>query len=127
MKKRSKRYKEILKNAVKDKKISAKEILDLVKKLNHEPTKNAADAERAFLIALGGGCNMPIAAYAVADDKEINIEGVYASEDGSSYARGSIKGSIDDKKTLARTLALKLKAEVEKKSKETKEVISNET
>jgi len=62
-----------------------------------------------------------------AADKEINIEGVYASEDGSSYARGSIKGSIDDKKTLARTLALKLKAEVEKKSKETKEVISNET
>jgi large subunit ribosomal protein L1 len=32
MKKRSKRYKEILKTAVKDKKITAKEILDLVKK-----------------------------------------------------------------------------------------------
>ena len=32
MKKRSKRYKEILKNSVKDKKIPAKEILDLVKK-----------------------------------------------------------------------------------------------
>ena len=32
MKKRSKSYKEILKNAVKDKKIGAKEILDLVKK-----------------------------------------------------------------------------------------------
>jgi len=32
MKKRSKRYKEILKNKVKDKKIAAKEILDLVKK-----------------------------------------------------------------------------------------------
>ena len=32
MKRRSKRYKEILKTAVKDKKISAKEILDLVKK-----------------------------------------------------------------------------------------------
>ncbi|MDA9624912.1 50S ribosomal protein L1 [Candidatus Pelagibacter bacterium] len=32
MKKRSKRYKEILKNAVKDKKISPKEILDLIKK-----------------------------------------------------------------------------------------------
>lgn len=32
MKKRSKRYKEILKNVVKDKKITAKEILDLVKK-----------------------------------------------------------------------------------------------
>ena len=32
MKKRSKRYKEILKTAVKDKKIPAKEILELVKK-----------------------------------------------------------------------------------------------
>ena len=32
MKKRSKRYKEILKTAIKDKKISAKEVLDLVKK-----------------------------------------------------------------------------------------------
>ena len=32
MKKKSKRYKEILKSAIKDKKISAKEILELVKK-----------------------------------------------------------------------------------------------
>ena len=32
MKKRSKRYKEIFKTAIKDKKISAKEIIDLVKK-----------------------------------------------------------------------------------------------
>ena len=32
MKKKSKRYKEILKNAVKDKKVAAKEIIDLVKK-----------------------------------------------------------------------------------------------
>ena len=32
MKKRSKRYKKILKTAVKDKKITAKEIIDLVKK-----------------------------------------------------------------------------------------------
>ena len=32
MKKKSKRYKEILKNAVKGKKIATKEILDLVKK-----------------------------------------------------------------------------------------------
>ena len=32
MKKRSKRYKEILKTAIRDKKIAAKEILNLVKK-----------------------------------------------------------------------------------------------
>ncbi|MBL4669116.1 MAG: hydroxymethylbilane synthase [Flavobacteriales bacterium] len=92
-------------------------ILELVKKLKHEPTKAAADAERAFLIALGGGCNMPIAAYAQATETEITIEGVYATEDGKHFEKGTVTGSIDDKKTLARTLALQLKAKVTEKQK----------
>jgi len=100
-------------------------ILDLVRGLNHEPTKIAADAEHAFLIALGGGCNMPIAAYAIADDKEISIEGVYASEDGKAFAKGTIKGVIADKKTLARKLALQLKAEVEQKVASTKVTVES--
>lgn len=92
-------------------------ILELVKKLKHEPTKSAADAERAFLIALGGGCNMPIAAYAQATETEITINGIYATEDGKHFERGSVTGSIDNKKTLARDLALDLKAKVELKEK----------
>ena len=43
MKKRSKRYKEILKTAVKDKKISAKEILDLVKKNSNTKFDESVD------------------------------------------------------------------------------------
>lgn len=92
-------------------------VLDMVKKLTHEPTKNAAYAERAFLIALGGGCNLPIAAYATATETEISIEGAFATEDGKIHARKSIKGKITDKKVLARTLALELKEEVESKKK----------
>jgi len=92
-------------------------ILELVKKLKHEPTKNAADAERAFLIALGGGCNMPIAAYAQATETEIIIEGVYATEDGKHFEKGVVTGNIADKKTLARDLALDLKAKIELKEK----------
>jgi len=92
-------------------------ILELVKKLKHEPTKSAADAERAFLIALGGGCNMPIAAYAQATETEITINGIYATEDGKHFERGSVTGSIDNKITLARDLALDLKAKVELKEK----------
>jgi hydroxymethylbilane synthase len=92
-------------------------IVDLVKQLKDEPTKAAADAERAFLIALGGGCNMPIAAYAQATETEITIEGVYATEDGKHFEKGTVKGSIDDKKTLARDLALDLKAKIELKEK----------
>ncbi|MGB0882381.1 MAG: hydroxymethylbilane synthase [Vicingaceae bacterium] len=92
-------------------------IVDLVKKLKDEPTKAAADAERAFLIALGGGCNMPIAAYAQATETEITIDGIYATEDGKHFEKGTVKGSIDNKKTLARDLALDLKAKVEAKEK----------
>ena len=102
----------------------AGDILELVKQLKHEPTKNAADAERAFLIALGGGCNMPIAAYAQATDTEISIEGVYATEDGKHLERARISGSIGDKKTLARTLATQLKEKIEDKQKA---VLSNAT
>lgn len=92
-------------------------IYDLVKKLSHQPTKDAADAERAFLIALGGGCNLPMAAYAQATETEINIEGIFATKEGDFFARKSISGSINDKRTLARQLALALKEEVELKKK----------
>ncbi|MBW6482390.1 MAG: hydroxymethylbilane synthase [Vicingaceae bacterium] len=92
-------------------------IYDLVKKLSHQPTKDAADAERAFLIALGGGCNLPMAAYAQATETEIKIEGIFATKDGDFFARKTISGSINDKRTLARQLALALKDEVELKKK----------
>lgn len=93
-------------------------VLDLVKKLRHEPTKYAADAERAFLIALGGGCNLPIAAYAKATNNDIEIEGVFASEDGIHYARKTIKGKVEERRELARVLALDLKKEIDLKKKE---------
>jgi len=91
-------------------------ILDLVKKLRHEPTKNEADAERAFLIALGGGCNLPIAAYAQASEKEITIEGVFATEDGKHFERDTITGKLEDRKDLARNLANQLREKVESKN-----------
>ena len=100
-------------------------VLDLVKKIRHEPTKNAADAERAFLIALGGGCNMPIAAYAVVNNNEISIEGVYATEDGACYAKGNIKGKIEERRELARKLAKQLQEEIE--TKKTQQLVKTTT
>jgi len=92
-------------------------ILDLVKQLKHEPTKNAADAERAFLIALGGGCNTPIAAYAQATESNISIEGIFATEDGIHFEKSTISGKVTNKRTLARKLALELKEKIEAKKK----------
>lgn len=98
-------------------------VYDLVKRLRHEPTKHAADAERAFLIALGGGCNLPIAAYATVDNNNINIIGIFANEDGSIFTKNNITGNVADRKALAQELAMQLKAEVETK----KEQLANVT
>ncbi len=46
---------------------------------------NASDcvtAERAFLGGLGGGCSLPVAAYAGKTGEEIHLVGLVASEDG---------------------------------------------
>ncbi len=93
-------------------------VLDLVKKLRHEPTKFAADAERTVLIALGGGCNLPIAAFAEVNHDEIKIQGVFASESGDLFTRKTIIGKTEDRRELARTLAIELKKEIDTKKKE---------
>ncbi|MCB0401712.1 MAG: hydroxymethylbilane synthase [Flavobacteriales bacterium] len=93
-------------------------ILDLIKQLRLEETRIAADAERTFLIALGGGCNLPIAAYATVHGDQMNMTGVFANEDGSIFTKGSISGPVEDKRSLANELAMRLKEEVEELKKE---------
>jgi hydroxymethylbilane synthase len=59
--------------------------LDLLTTLEDESTRKAVTAERAFLSGLGGGCAVPVAAYAkILDSKlrEINLCGLVISEDG---------------------------------------------
>ena len=53
--------------------------------LNHPETELAAGAERAFLRHFGGGCHIPLGAYAVVEpDKGIRLRGIIAAPDGSS-------------------------------------------
>jgi len=92
-------------------------VLNMVKKIVHEPTKNEAYTERAYLIALGGGCNLPIAAHAIAKGDKITIDGFFATEDGKFCARDTISGTIENKKIIARKLALQLKEKVESELK----------
>src|SRR5512145_1171473 len=47
--------------------------LDLFAALEDEATRKAVTAERAFLSALGGGCSVPVAAYAIVEDGVLSI------------------------------------------------------
>ena len=60
------------------------DVRDLLAFLDHPRTRDCVAAERSFLHALEGGCQVPIAGYAVMDDQGyINLTGRVAELDGS--------------------------------------------
>lgn len=59
--------------------------------LNHPATALAVFAERRFLQHMGGGCNVPVAAYARLEHDMIVIDGMVASPDGRCILRDSIR------------------------------------
>jgi hydroxymethylbilane synthase len=77
-------------------------------KLDHRETRLACLAERSFLRALGGGCELPIAAHAILDRDQLVMDGLIAKPDGSEILRDSISGSPNKGEELGATLALRL-------------------
>jgi hydroxymethylbilane synthase len=67
-----------------------KSMLDLLAPLNHQPSRLAVEAERSFLAALGGGCAVPIAAYAeFTEPGLLSLRGRVCAQDGSTQIEGS--------------------------------------
>ena len=71
--------------------------------LDHLETRRTVMAERAFLAGLGGGCSLPVAAYATTSGEEIKLTGLAASEDGRAMIR--VQASGLDPIELGMTLA----------------------
>jgi len=55
--------------------------------LNDEPSRLATTCERALLNQLGGGCQVPIGAFAVVTGSEIKLTAICARPDGSELLR----------------------------------------
>jgi len=79
-----------------------------VRPLDHVPTHQAVRAERALLRYLGGGCQLPIAAHAVATGGQLNLVGLVASLDGSLVKRAAAAGTIEDPEGLGVKVATHL-------------------
>jgi hydroxymethylbilane synthase len=73
--------------------------------LNHEPTWREAGTERAFLRHLGGGCQLPLAAYARTEGTQIKITGLLGTIDGRVMIREELRGPADAGVTLGAELA----------------------
>ena len=78
---------------------------NILAKLNHEPTQKEVTAERAYLRALGGGCRLPIAAFAKIDGGQLSLEGLVAAPQGSNIIRDKVKGDPADAEELGGKLA----------------------
>jgi hydroxymethylbilane synthase len=84
--------------------------LELLHFLDHEPTRVAVTAERAFLAELEGGCQVPIAGFARVKGDGILLRGLVAKPDGSRWVADSFQGPRDRAEDLGRELARKLLA-----------------
>ena len=73
----------------------------IVSSANHEATAAAVSAERAFLQALGGGCQVPVGAYAAEEGDSLTLTVFMGASDGSATYRASVVGSADDAAGLA--------------------------
>ena len=82
--------------------------IGIVSVLNHEATALACTAERSFLRALGGGCQLPIAGYAVVHSQELVLEGLVADPKGNEIVRDRISGSVAGANELGARLARRL-------------------
>lgn len=79
-------------------------------RLDHKFTRLACIAERAFLRRLGGGCQLPIAAYAVVREKRIRLDGLVADPQGKRIVRERIAGDLNVAEELGTLLAEQLLA-----------------
>ncbi|HLF84784.1 MAG TPA: hydroxymethylbilane synthase [Blastocatellia bacterium] len=78
---------------------------EIIHALDHEATRLACRAERAFLKGLGGGCLVPIAAHATIESDVMTLNGLVASPDGSESVRGKQSGSSQQAELIGRQLA----------------------
>lgn len=78
--------------------------------LHDPPTAQAVAAERAFLAALGGGCTVPVAAFAQCQADMLHLSGFVGTPDGRHQMRRQVTGAIHDAVPLGTALAAQFRA-----------------
>lgn len=89
---------------------SAASVVALCAEIDDPLVRVAVEAERVFLAELGGGCDLPVGAYAVVADGTLSVEGLLASTDGRQVLRTSRRGPVGDGPALGVSVASALLA-----------------
>jgi len=83
----------------------------LVGQLDDPIATHALAAEREVVRALGGGCQMPIGAFATLDGDQMRVLGLVTSLDGTREVRASADGRAPEARNLGSTVAQRLLAQ----------------
>ncbi len=82
----------------------------ILSRIDDPPSATALRAERAVVTRLGGGCQMPIGAYAEVTGATVAIAGVVVSPDGARAARATASGEAGQADAVGVQLAERLLA-----------------
>lgn len=85
-----------------------KELKQILGKLNNRELLAAIKAERVFSQTFGGGCKMPVGAYAKITKNKLTLYGMVGSMDGRHIERGSSSGELSKAGKLGKKLAQSL-------------------
>lgn len=77
----------------------------LISPLNHMETMTCVLAERALCRYLGGGCQVPLAAYAELNLLTFELKGLVAKEDGTLFLRSTLTGDSENPEELGTRVA----------------------
>ncbi len=87
------------------------ELQQLLAPLNHTETALRVTAERAMNKRLNGGCQVPIACYAILEGEQLWLRGLVGEPDGSRLLRAEQRGSAEDAERLGIEVAEALLAQ----------------
>jgi len=83
-------------------------MLELLSPIDDPDARAAVDTERAVLAGLGGGCAVPVGAWAVVEGGRLTLHAAVFAPDGSDDTRVEITGPAADGEALARDAARQL-------------------
>ncbi len=85
------------------------EVLELIKAIEHIPTRDRCYAERSFLRDLEGGCQVPIGVNTQLDGDTLTLSGIVASVDGKKLVKDTVTGNASEAEKLGTELAQRMR------------------
>jgi hydroxymethylbilane synthase len=85
-----------------------KEVIQLLESINHPPSQAEVTAERSLVLALEGGCRVPIGSIGRASGERLSFYGCVFSLDGQRKIFSYAEGKLDDAQNLGKTVAQSL-------------------